>query len=41
MESKDYERHSETTRLGAVEGYARAPNLVNKSGSEPRLECTP
>jgi hypothetical protein len=28
------------THLGA-EGYARASNLVNKSGSEPQLECTP
>jgi hypothetical protein len=53
MESKDYERHSETitipptyvgqslTHLGAVKYYARASNLVNKSGSEPQLECTP
>jgi hypothetical protein len=56
MESKDYERHSETiaystcaccptlwqslTHLGAGEGYARASNLVNKSGSKLQLECT-
>jgi hypothetical protein len=26
------------THLGAVEGYARVSNLVNKSGSEPQLE---
>jgi hypothetical protein len=29
------------THLGAVKGYARASNLVNKSGSEPQLLCTP
>jgi hypothetical protein len=29
------------THLGAVEGYARASNLVNKSGSEPQLVYTP
>jgi hypothetical protein len=27
--------------LGAVEGHARASNLVNKNESEPQLECTP
>jgi hypothetical protein len=51
MESKDYERHSKTITIlpGHValscdmgaEGYARASSLVNVSGSEPQLECTP
>jgi hypothetical protein len=29
------------THLGAVEGYIRASNRVNKSGSEPQLVCNP
>jgi hypothetical protein len=27
--------------FGSSKGYARASNLVNKSGSKPQLECTP
>jgi hypothetical protein len=32
MESEDYERQS-LTHLGAVEGYARASNIANKSSN--------
>jgi hypothetical protein len=47
MESKDYERHSETITIPPAhvsprcdKGYARASIIANKSGSEPQLECT-
>jgi hypothetical protein len=52
MESKNYERHSETITIPPAHVGLRcdnrlpiweqcASNLVNKSGSEPQLVCTP